>query len=146
MRDDMQARAGVTALLRHAQPHHSRPAPISNLRDFRERRQRDVEGRSSASRPRRADDEGLLRQKRALADQLFALCEQASEAVRERGGAVADDLERIAELSLIVSYWDAETGPQVETPRPVSRLEDSRDFLAAMALASDIARLVPSRA
>jgi hypothetical protein len=146
MSDDNQARAGVTELLQHAQPHQPRPARIANLRDFRQRRERNVECRSVPSRSRRTDDEALLRQKRALADQLFALCEQASEAVRERGGAVADDLERIAELSLIVSYWDAETGPQIEMTRTVSRLEDSRDFLAAMALASDIARLVPSRA
>lgn len=142
MADDMQARDGVSALLRQARPHHPGPATIADIRDFQRRRMQGVEARSTARRSRRADDAAVLRQKRALADQLFELCARASEAVRTRGSGTADDLERIAELSLVVSYLDAETEPEAELTRAASRLEESRDFLAAMALASDITRLL----
>jgi hypothetical protein len=76
-----------------------------------------------------------------LADQLFDLCEKASHAVRERGGDNAKDLERIAELSFIVSYWDSEVSPEGEAGAAFERLEESRDCLAAMLLASEVAQL-----
>jgi hypothetical protein len=141
MDENMQSRAGVLDLIRHKRGRLTKPIPISDSRLFRQRRESEAGTRASRDRPRRGDDGTLLRQKRALADQLFDLCERASEAARRRGGEVADELERIAELSFLVSYWDSETAPEVDASGPVRRLEESRDFLAAMVLASDVAQL-----
>jgi hypothetical protein len=141
MDENMQSRAGVLDLIRHKRARLTKPIPISDSRLFRQRRESEAATRASRDRPRRDEEAALLQQKRALADQMFDLCERASEAARKRGGEVADDLERIAELSFLVSYWDSETAPEADAGSPVRRLEESRDFLAAMALASDVAQL-----
>jgi hypothetical protein len=132
-----------TAPLQRRQRKSARPTPIWQSRLFSERRAKDDAPTGRRLRRRPVDD-AVLQQKRALADQLFGLCERARHVVRERGGDNAVALERIAELSFIVSYWDSEVTPEGDTAECADsgRLEESRDSLAAMALATEVARLL----
>ncbi len=115
--------------------------PIWQSRLYRQRRARGAASGLNRERAGRFVEATLLQEKREFADRLFNLCDKADEAVRQRGGDVADELERIAELSFIVSYWDSETAPEISVRGPFEHLGESRDYLAAMVLASEVARL-----
>jgi hypothetical protein len=79
----------------------------------------------------------LLREKRALADHLLDVCEKAELALRRRGGEIAGDLQQIDDLGFIVSLMDSEMSPGVTR----ERLEELRDYLEAMVLAIEVARV-----
>ena len=115
--------------------------PIWQSKLYQQRRANGSTFRIAGGGPRRFDDATVLREKRQFADRLFDLCDRADQAVRQRGGDVEDQLERIAELSFIVSYWDSETAPEVGVWGPFERLGESRDYLAAMVLACEVTKL-----
>jgi hypothetical protein len=119
----------------------SGPIPIWQGRLYRQRRARGGASGLNREQAGRFVEATLLQEKREFADRLFNLCDKADEVVRQRGGDMADELERIAELSFIVSYWDSETAPEVGVRGPFEHLGESRDCLAAMVLACEVARL-----
>lgn len=119
------------------------PTPIWQSKLYQERRERADAIRLARSRMRRSREAELLREKRVLADRLFDLCEAAQRAVHDRGGDPSEALAQIAELSFIVSYWDAETVEEEGEGLPAERLDDSRDLLAALVLASEVTKLLP---
>jgi hypothetical protein len=88
-------------------------------------------------RLRRFPDRTLLQEKRALADHLLDLCEKAELALRRRGGDIAADLQQIDDLGFIVSLMDSEMSPGITR----ERLEELRDYLEAMVLAIEVARV-----
>ena len=120
---------------------HGGPTPIWQSKLYRQRHATAGVSGLTHDRPRRFLEATLLQEKRELADRLFNLCDRAEQAVRERGGDMEDELEWIAELSFIVSYWDSETAPEMGVRGPFEHLGESRDYLAAMVLASEVARL-----
>lgn len=127
--------------LKCGQSRQSDPTPIWQSRLYRQRRARGSASGLTRDRARRFVEVAVMQEKRELADRLFSLCDKADEAIRKRGGDVADELERVAELSFIVSYWDSETAPEVGVWGPFEHVGESRDYLAAMLLASEVARL-----
>ncbi len=114
-----------------------RAIPISESRLFRERRARSVAKEIKRERLRRHTDQTLLREKRALADHLLDVCEKAELALRRRGGEIAGDLQQIDDLGFIVSLMDSEMSPGITR----ERLEELRDYLEAMVLAIEVARV-----
>jgi hypothetical protein len=123
--------------LAQGQPRALRAIPISESRLFRERRARGVAKEIKRERLRRFTDQTLLREKRALADHLLDVCEKAELALRRRGGDIAADLQQIDDLGFTVSLMDSEMSPGVTR----ERLEELRDYLEAMVLAIEVARV-----
>jgi hypothetical protein len=130
---------GQTSASRSVQgpPRALRAIPISESRLFRERRARGVAKEIKRERLRRFTDQTLLREKRALADHLLDVCEKAELALRRRGGDITADLQQIDDLGFIVSLMDSEMSPGVTR----ERLEELRDYLEAMVLAIEVARV-----
>ena len=147
MSDSTESGTNVGKPLGSGQGRQGGPIPIWHSRRYRERQARNRASGAARYQAGRFDDAALLREKRELADRLFDLCERADGAVRRRGGDISGELDRIAELSFIVSYWDSETPAEAGVVRPLERLGESRDYLAAMLLASEIGGLasVPER-
>jgi hypothetical protein len=141
MSDGTEPGAEVGKPLKCGRGRRRGPIPIWQSRLYRQRRARGGASGLNCERAGRFVEATLLQEKRGFADRLFNLCDKADEAVRQRGGDVADELERIAELSFIVSYWDSETAPEIGVRGPFEHLGESRDYLAAMVLASEVARL-----
>jgi hypothetical protein len=119
----------------------SGPTPIWQSRLYQRRRFEEIATRIAEDRERRVMDGTLFREKRAMADHLIRLCDQAETAVRRRGGDIADDLERIDDLCFIVSTLDAEMRPGTD----LDRLEELRSYLEAMVLAIEVARVADAR-
>jgi hypothetical protein len=113
------------------------PTPIWESKLYRERRAIGVAKELKRERLRRFPDRTLLQEKRALADHLLDLCEKAELALRRRGGDIAADLQQIDDLGFIVSLMDSEMSPGITR----ERLEELRDYLEAMVLAIEVARV-----
>jgi len=141
MSDGTEPGTELGKLLRSGRGRQSGAIPIWQSKLYQQRRVSAEASRIQGTGSRPLDDATLLREKRALADRLFDLCDRADQAVRRHGGDVEDQLERIAELSFIVSYWDSETAPEMGVWGPFVRLGESRDYLAAMVLACEVTKL-----
>jgi hypothetical protein len=113
------------------------PTPIWQSRLYQQRRAQQIASRIAQDRARRVKDGSLFREKRALADHLLRLCEQAELVLRRRGGDIAADLERIDDLGFIVNSLDAEMTPGTS----LERLEELRNYLEAMVLAIEVSRV-----
>ena len=86
---------------------------------------------------RQFDDVRALQEMHALADHLFDLCVRAHRALRCYGNDIEDDLEQINRLASMVNSMDYEASTAIS----VGRLEELRDYLEAMVLAIEVARV-----
>ncbi len=111
--------------------------PIWHSRLYLRRRTQEIASRLAHERWRRLADGTFFRETRALADHLLKLCETAELVLCRRGGDIAGDLERIADLQFIVTSLDAEIAPGAGA----ERLEELRNYLEAMVLAIEVARV-----
>ena len=137
MGDDSGRRGGVNGTRRRKEERRGGPIPIWESKLYRERRARTVATKFKRDRLRRVEDGRLFREKRAFVDHLLGMCDKAELALRRRGGNIAGDLEQIDDLGFIVSLIDSEMGPGTRR----ERLEELRDYLEAMVLAIEIAKL-----
>jgi len=111
--------------------------PIWHSKLYLQRRTQEIASRLARERRRRLADGTFFRETRALADHLLKLCETAELVLCRRGGDIAGDLEHIADLQFIVSSLDAEIVPGAGP----ERLEELRNYLEAMVLAIQVARV-----
>jgi len=111
--------------------------PIWHSKLYLQRRTQEIASRLARERRRRLADGTFFRETRALADHLLKLCETAELVLCRRGGDIAGDLEHIADLQFIVSSLDAEIAPGAGP----ERLEELRNYLEAMVLAIQVARV-----
>jgi hypothetical protein len=115
----------------------SRAVPIWHSRLYQQRRTREIASRLARERRRRLADGTFFRETHALADHLLKLCETAELVLCRQGGDIAGDLEHIADLQFIVSSLDTEIAPGAGP----ERLEELRNYLEAMVLAIEVARV-----
>lgn len=113
------------------------PIPIWHSRLYQRRRVQQIAARIAEDRLQRMKDGTLLREKRALVDHLFTLCDKAERALRQRGGDISEDLERIDDLGFIVSALNA----QMEPGAGLERIEELGNYLEAIVLAIEVARV-----
>jgi hypothetical protein len=141
MKDDRERRTRVKAPRRQGLSKHDGPIPIWQSKLYQVRWARDLVTKIRQNRAERFNDGTLLLENRLLTDRLFDLCGEAERAVRRRGGDVARDLERIDDLSFILTLIDSEMNPGIA----LERLEELQEWLEAMVLAAEIARLATAR-
>jgi hypothetical protein len=111
--------------------------PIWHSRLYLRRRTQEIASRLAHERRRRLADGTFFRETHALADHLLKVCETAELILCRRGGDIAGDLERIADLQFIVSSLDTEIAPGAGP----ERLEELRNYLEAMVLAIEVSRV-----
>jgi hypothetical protein len=137
MRENARGHACAEAPARAGKGRSAGPIPIWESRLYRERRARGLATKIRQGRVKRLEDTTLLREKRRLADHLLHVCEKAQLALQLRGGDIGCDLQQIDDLGVIVSLMDSEM--HAGTGR--ERLEELRDYLEAMVLAIEVARV-----
>jgi len=137
MSEDNGRRASVKGTTSCRERRHGCPIPIWESKLYRERRAIAVAMKFKRNRLRQFGDKRLLQEKRAFVDHLLDVCDKAELALRRRGGDIAGDLEQIDDLGFIVSLMDSEMSPGTRR----ERLEELRDYLEAMVLAIEIAKL-----
>jgi hypothetical protein len=137
MKGDRGRRAGVKAPRQQRLSKHDGPIPIWQSKLYQTRWARDIVTKIRRNRVERFNDGTLLLENRALTDRLFDLCEEAERLVRRRRGDVTQDLERIDDLSFILTLLDSEMNPGIT----LDRLEELQEWLEVMILAVEVARL-----